>query len=132
MAFLPVILAMGSKLNSKKRRNGRDGTATKDEKQRATGEGRTLLHRLFKEARERERSLGGGFVCKAPGYLLCLEHVRDVKERGLGARVDVRGDEAEVAVHERHVPAAEGHHLGVLGDVQAVQRGLARRLQREE
>src|SRR6185503_14221968 len=65
-------------------------------------------------------------VRERPGALhLQLAHVRDVEEPGGGAHGHVLGDEARIL--HRHLPPAEGHHLGPQLAVNGIQWRLAQR-----
>ena len=49
-----------------------------------------------------------------------LTHMRDIEEAGLGARVQVLGDDAGGVLH-RHLVAGERHHFGAARAVQLIQ-----------
>ncbi len=58
----------------------------------------------------------------SPGYAKAA-HVRDVEQPGLSARGEVFLDDAALVL-DRHIPAAEFHHLGPMAHVPAVQNGF--------
>ena len=60
---------------------------------------------------------GGGGIRAAEAD---LPHVRDVKQAGLGAGVQVFGHQAAGVLH-RHVVSSKGHHAGTKFEVQGVQ-----------
>ena len=65
----------------------------------------------------------GGFPARGGPHVLELEHVRDVEEGGVRARVCVGGDHALVGVLDGHVPAGEGDELAAVLHVEGVEGG---------